>query len=112
MTDDQPYVDGIKTAPALLAAAANRDRIPEGAILVPGATYELYTADDIYSLDGTLLAAADTLLATATTGEDGLAHFPWMCPSAAKTTAAAMPTTGRPTAAGTTSARWQCRTAT
>ena len=76
MTDDQPYVDGIKTAPALLAGGSNRDRIPEGAILVPGATYELYTADDIYSLDGTLLAAADTLLATATTGEDGLAHFP------------------------------------
>lgn len=43
---------------------------------MPGATYELYTADDIYSLDGTLLAAADTLLATATTGEDGLAFFP------------------------------------
>ena len=76
MTDDQPYVDGIKTAPALLAGGSNCDRIPEGAILVPGATYELYTADDIYSLDGTLLAAADTLLATATTGEDGLAHFP------------------------------------
>ena len=74
MTDDQPYVDGIKTAPALLAGGSNRDRIPEGAILVPGATYELYTADDIYSLDGTLLAAADTLLATATTGEDGLAR--------------------------------------
>ena len=80
MTDDQPYVDGIKTAPALLAGGSNRDRIPEGAILVPGATYELYTADDIYSLDGTLLAAADTLLATATTGEDGLAR--WQCRTA------------------------------
>lgn len=76
MTDDQPYLDGIKTDPALLAGGSNRDRIPEGAILVPGATYELYTADDIYSLDGTLLAAADTLLATATTGDDGLAYFP------------------------------------
>ncbi len=76
LTDGQPYLDGIKTNPALLAGGSNRDRIPEGAILVPGATYELYTADDIYSLDGTLLAAADTLLATATTGEDGLAHFP------------------------------------
>lgn len=76
MTDDQPYVDGVKTDPALLAGGSNHDRIPEGAILVPGATYELYTADDIYSLDGTLLAAADTLLATATTGEDGLAYFP------------------------------------
>ena len=76
MTDDQPYLDGVKTDPGLLAGGSNRDRIPEGAILVPGATYELYTADDIYSLDGTLLAAADTLLATATTGEDGLAHFP------------------------------------
>lgn len=65
-----------KTDPALLAGGSNRSRIPEGAILVPGATYELYTADDIYSLDGALLAAADTLLATATTGEDGLAHFP------------------------------------
>lgn len=76
MTDDQPFVDGVKTDPALLADGSNRGRIPEGAILVPGATYELYTADDIYSLDGALLAAADTLLATATTGEDGLAHFP------------------------------------
>lgn len=76
LTDGQPYLDGIKTNPALLAGGSNRDRIPEGAILVPGATYELYTADDIYSLDGTLLAAADTLLATATTGEDGLAFFP------------------------------------
>ncbi|HJD20569.1 MAG TPA: hypothetical protein H9915_01990 [Candidatus Gemmiger faecigallinarum] len=76
MTDDQPYVNGVKTDPALLAGGSNHDRIPEGAILVPGATYELYTADDIYSLDGTLLAAADTLLATATTGEDGLAYFP------------------------------------
>ena len=76
MTDDQPFVDGVKTDPALLAGGSNRDRIPEGAILVPSATYELYTADDIYSLDGALLAAADTLLATATTGEDGLAHFP------------------------------------
>ena len=76
MTDDQPFVDGVKTDPALLTGSSNRDRIPEGAILVPGATYELYTADDIYSLDGTLLAAADTLLATATTCEDGLAHFP------------------------------------
>ena len=76
MTDDQPFVDGVKTDPALLAGGSNRGRIPEGAILVPGATYELYTADDIYSLDGALLAAADTLLATATTGEDGLAHFP------------------------------------
>lgn len=76
MTDDQPYLDGIKTDPGLLAGGSNRDRIPEGAILVPGATYELYTADDIYSLDGTLLAAADTLLATATTGDDGLAYFP------------------------------------
>lgn len=76
LTDGQPYLDGIKTDPALLAGGSNRDRIPKGAILVPGATYELYTADDIYSLDGTLLAVADTLLATATTGEDGLAHFP------------------------------------
>ena len=76
MSDDQPYLDGVKTDPALLAGGSNHDRIPEGAILVPGATYELYTADDIYSLDGTLLAAADTLLATATTGEDGLAYFP------------------------------------
>lgn len=76
MSDGQPYVDGIKTDPSLLAGGSNRERIPEGAILVPGATYELYTADDIYSLDGTLLAAADTLLATATTGEDGLAYFP------------------------------------
>ncbi|WP_300281015.1 SpaA isopeptide-forming pilin-related protein [uncultured Subdoligranulum sp.] len=75
MTDDHPYVDGVKSDTALLAGGSNRDRIPEGAILVPGATYELYTADDIYSMDGTLLASADTLLATATTGEDGLAYF-------------------------------------
>src|SRR5699024_7548383 len=34
MTDDQPYVDGIKTAPALLAGGSNRDRIPEGAIQI------------------------------------------------------------------------------
>ena len=112
MTDDQPYVDGIKTAPALLAGGSNRDRIPEGAILVPGATYELYTADDIYSLDGTLLAAADTLLATATTGEDGLAHFPVDVPIRGENYGSSDATTGRPTAAGTTSARWQCRTAT
>ena len=69
MADDHPYVDGVKSDSALLAGGSNRDRIPEGAILVPGATYELYTTDDIYSMDGTLLAAADTLLATATTGE-------------------------------------------
>lgn len=75
MADDHPYVDGVKSDSALLAGGSNRDRIPEGAILVPGATYELYTTDDIYSMDGTLLAAADTLLATATTGEDGLAYF-------------------------------------
>ena len=75
MADDHPYVNGVKSDSALLAGGSNRDRIPEGAILVPGATYELYTTDDIYSMDGTLLAAADTLLATATTGEDGLAYF-------------------------------------
>ena len=75
MADDHPYVNGVKSHSALLAGGSNRDRIPEGAILVPGATYELYTTDDIYSMDGTLLAAADTLLATATTGEDGLAYF-------------------------------------
>lgn len=75
MADDHPFVDGVKTDVALLAGGSNRDRIPEGAILLPGATYELYTADALYSMDGTLLAAADALLATATTGEDGLAYF-------------------------------------
>ena len=112
MTDDQPFVDGVKTDPALLAGGSNHDRIPEGAILVPGATYELYTADDIYSLDGTLLAAADTLLATAPPARTALPTSRWMCPSAAKTTEAAMPTTGRPTAAGTISERSLSRTAT
>ena len=43
--------------------------------MVAGAVYELYTADDIYSISGELLAAADTLLGTATTDENGLAYF-------------------------------------
>ena len=52
-----------------------KGEIPAGAVPIAGATYELYTTDAIYSVDGKLLADADTLLGTATTGEDGLASF-------------------------------------
>ena len=54
---------------------SNRADIPADANMVAGAVYELYTADDIYSISGELLAAADTLLGTATTDENGLAYF-------------------------------------
>lgn len=80
--------------------------------MVAGAVYELYTADDIYSISGKLLAAADTLLGTATTDENGLAYFDVDVPCAANTMAAAMPTTGRPTAAATICAKSAYRTAT
>lgn len=53
----------------------NNGEIPAGAVPIEGATYELHTADAIYSADGSLLADADTLLGTATTGKDGLAAF-------------------------------------
>ena len=44
--------------------------------LLPGAVFNLYTRDDIYSADGELLFRAGDLLATsAPTGEDGAAVF-------------------------------------
>ena len=75
LTDEAPYSDGCKTRASLLNGGSNRADIPADANMVAGAVYELYTADDIYSISGELLAAADTLLGTATTDENGLAYF-------------------------------------
>ena len=75
LTDDAPYADGCKTRASLLNGGSNRADIPADAKMVAGAVYELYTADDIYSISGELLATADTLLGTATTDENGLAYF-------------------------------------
>lgn len=75
LTDEAPYADGCKTRVSLLNGGSNRADIPADAKMVAGAVYELYTADDIYSISGELLAAADTLLGTATTYENGLAYF-------------------------------------
>ncbi len=74
-TDDRPFKDGLKTDASLLAGGSNKAKIPAGAVPVEAAVYELYTADEIYSADGKLLAEADTLLGTVTTGKDGLAAF-------------------------------------
>ena len=75
LTDEASYSDGCKTRASLLNGGSNRADIPADAKMVAGAVYELYTADDIYSISGELLAAADTLLGTATTDENGLAYF-------------------------------------
>ena len=75
LTDEAPYTDGCKTRASLLNGGSNRADIPADANMVAGAVYELYTADDIYSISGELLAAADTLLGTATTDENGLTYF-------------------------------------
>ena len=75
LTDEAPYADGCKTRTSLLNGGSNRVDIPADAKMVAGAVYELYTADDIYSISGELLAVADTLLGTATTDENGLAYF-------------------------------------
>ena len=75
LTDEAPYADGCKTRANLLNGGSNRADIPADAKMVAGAVYELYTADDIYSIFGELLAAANTLLGTATTDESGLAYF-------------------------------------
>ena len=74
-TDEAPYTDGCKTRASLLNGGSNRADIPADAKMVAGTVYELYTTDDIYSISGNLLAAADTLLGTATTDENGLAYF-------------------------------------
>ena len=75
LTDEAPYSDGCKTRVSLLNGGSNRADIPADAKMVAGSIYELYTADDIYSISGELLAAADTLLGTATTDQNGLAYF-------------------------------------
>ena len=75
LADEKPYADGCKARANLLNGGSNRADIPADAKMVAGAVYELYTADDIYSISGDLLAAADTLLGTATTDENGLAYF-------------------------------------
>ena len=75
LTDEAPYADGCKTRVSLLNGGRNRADIPADAKMVAGAVYELYTADDIYSISGELLAVADTLLGTAATDENGLAYF-------------------------------------
>ena len=75
LTDEAPYSDGCKTRTSLLNGGSNRADIPADAKMVAGSIYELYTADDIYSISGELLAAADTLLGTATTDQNGLAYF-------------------------------------
>ena len=75
LTDEKPCADGCKIRATLLNGGSNRADIPADAKMVAGAVYELYTTDDIYSISGKLLAAADTLLGTATTDESGLAYF-------------------------------------
>ena len=75
LTDESPFKDGLKTDAALLNGGSNREQIPETAVPVAGAVYELYTADAIYSVDGQLLASANTLLGTAATDAAGLAYF-------------------------------------
>ena len=75
LADEAPYADGCKTRVSLLNGGSNRADIPADAKMVAGAVYELYTADDIYSISSELLAATDTLLGTATTDENGLAYF-------------------------------------
>ena len=75
LTDESPYADGCKTRATLLNGGSNCADIPTDAKMVAGAVYELYTADNIYSTSGNLLASADTLLGTATTDENGLAYF-------------------------------------
>lgn len=75
LTDEAPYADGCKTRANLLNGGSNRADIPADAKMVAGAVYELYTADDIYSISGGLLAASNTLLGTAATDENGLAYF-------------------------------------
>ncbi len=52
-----------RPAPPFLNGGSNRADIPADAKMVAGAVYELYTADDIYSISGELLATADTLAA-------------------------------------------------
>ena len=74
-TDADPFKNGRKTDVSLLACGSNKAKIPENAVPVAGAVYELHTTDAIYSVDGKLLAEADALLGTATTGKDGLAAF-------------------------------------
>ena len=74
-TDEQPFVDGLKTDASLLAGGSSKAQILANAIPVEGVAYGLYTADAIYSADGKLLAKADTLLGTAITDENGLAAF-------------------------------------
>ena len=74
-TDEEPFRNGQKTDVSLLAGGSNKAKIPENAVPVAGAVYELHTTDAIYSVDGKLLAEADALLSTATTGKDGLAAF-------------------------------------
>ncbi|MEI3264543.1 MAG: SpaA isopeptide-forming pilin-related protein [Gemmiger sp.] len=75
LTDEAPYADGCKTRANLLNGGSNRADIPADAKMVAGAVYELYTADDIYSISGGLLAASNTLLGTAATDENGLSYF-------------------------------------
>ena len=75
LTDEAPYADGCKTRANLLNGGSDCADIPTDVKMVAGAVYELYTADDIYSISGELLASADTLLGTATTDENGLAYF-------------------------------------
>ena len=40
---------------------------------LPGAVYDLIADEDIYTGDGTLRVAKDTVVATLTTGDDGTA---------------------------------------
>ena len=58
----------------------------EALTYLPGAVYELYTVDDIYSADGTKLLDADTKLATSsTTNASGFTWFDVDIPIRAKT---------------------------
>ena len=58
----------------------------EALTYLPGAVYELYTVDDIYSADGTKLLDAGTKLATSsTTNESGFTWFDVDIPIRAKT---------------------------
>ena len=47
---------------------------------LPGAVYDVIADEDIYTGDGTLRAAKDTVVETLTTGEDGTITVPGLQP--------------------------------
>ena len=79
----KPYADKEKSKKYLSVGIYKVDAEDEDRYLA-GAKFGLYTADDIYSVDGKLLVPADTRLAVATTNEDGFAEFEVDIPYASK----------------------------